>query len=50
MLQASLRVADGSKPEIMSNGMKELNKLKDMLKVVVELEVGDRLALDTRVR
>ena len=30
--------------------MNELKAFKDMIKGVVEMEVGDRLALDTRVR
>ena len=50
MLQASVRVQDGSKPDIMGRGIKELLALKEALKGCVELEVGDRLALDTRVR
>lgn len=50
MLQASLRVADGTKQEIMSKGMDELNRLRETLKGVVELDAGDRMALDTRVR
>ena len=50
ILQASIRVQDGSKPEIMTKGMNELKAFKDMMKGVVEMEVGDRLALDTRMR
>ena len=34
----------------MSKGTLELVGLKDMLKGAIELDVGDRLALDTRVR
>ena len=49
-LQASIRVQDGSKPESMTLAINELKALKDMMKGVVDLEVGDRLALDTRVR
>ena len=50
ILQASVRVQDGSKPESMSLGTSELQNFKEMLKGVVDLEVGDRLAMDTRVR
>ena len=50
LLQASIRVQDGNKPEIMSMGINELKAFKDLMKGVVEMEVGDRLALDTRAR
>ena len=50
ILQASLRVQDGSKVETMTKGVNELLGLKETLKGVVDLEIGDRLALDTRVR
>ena len=50
MLQTSVRVQDGSKPDIMGKGIQELLALKDMLRGCVELEMGERLALDTRVR
>ncbi|KAG8527884.1 uncharacterized protein KY384_006800 [Bacidia gigantensis] len=50
VVQAMLRVQDGSKVEIMNRGMTELLGLKETLKGVVELDVGDRLAMDTRVR
>ena len=50
VLQASLRVQDGNKPESMTLGIDELKALKDTLRGVVDLEVGDRLALDTRYR
>ncbi|KAI9829082.1 MAG: Mediator of RNA polymerase II transcription subunit 18 [Thelocarpon impressellum] len=50
ILQASIRVHDGSKPESMTLGINELKGLKDVMRGVVDLEVGDRLALDTRFR
>ena len=50
ILQASVRIQDGSKVESMTKGVNELLGLKETLKGVVELEIGDRLALDTRVR
>jgi len=50
LLQASVRVQDGSKPEGMTLAINELKTFKDLMKGVVDLEVGDRLSLDTRVR
>ncbi|KAL8684977.1 MAG: hypothetical protein Q9218_008046 [Villophora microphyllina] len=50
ILQASLRVQDGTKPDQMARGVKELMALKEMLKGSVELEKVERMALDTRVR
>lgn len=50
VLQAALRVSDGTKPELMARGITELLALKEMLKGVVEMAVAERLSLDTRVR
>ena len=50
VLQASVRVQDGSKVETMIRGATELLTLRDTLKGVVGLEMVERLALDTRVR
>ncbi|KAI9748471.1 MAG: hypothetical protein M4579_007215 [Chaenotheca gracillima] len=50
VLEASIRIQDGNKPETMTLGMGELKAFRDAMKGVVEMEVGDRLALDTRVR
>lgn len=50
ILQASLMVQDVNKPELMTRGINELMTLKDMLKGVVDINVGDRLSLDTRVK
>ncbi|KAI9766289.1 MAG: Mediator of RNA polymerase II transcription subunit 18 [Candelina submexicana] len=50
VLQASVRLQDGNKPESISLGLNELKSIKEMVKGVVELEPGDRLALDTRVK
>ncbi|KAI9831426.1 MAG: hypothetical protein M1819_005025 [Sarea resinae] len=50
MLQASVRVQDGNKPESMTLGISELRAFKEMMKGVVDLDVADRLSLDTRVR
>ena len=50
ILQASVRVQDGSKVETMQRGANELLGLRETLRGVVELEVVERLSLDTRVR
>ena len=50
VLQASVRVLDGSKVETMTRGAGELLALRERLKGVVGLEMVERLALDTRVR
>ena len=50
IVQAAMRVQDGSKVETMTKGVNELLSLKEMLNGVVEMVMGDRLALDTRVR
>ncbi|KAL8727637.1 MAG: hypothetical protein Q9181_005632, partial [Wetmoreana brouardii] len=50
ILEASLKVADGTKPDQMARGAKELMALKEMLRGSVELECVERGALDTRVR
>ncbi|KAL9098101.1 MAG: hypothetical protein Q9163_006175, partial [Psora crenata] len=47
-LEAGIQVQDGSKVEIMNKGMNEMLNIKETLKGVVELDVGDRLAMDTR--
>ncbi|MCJ1389348.1 Mediator of RNA polymerase II transcription subunit 18 [Xylographa bjoerkii] len=49
-LQASVRVQDGTKPESMSLAMAELTGFRDLMRGIVNMEVGDRLALDTRSR
>ncbi|KAI9801291.1 MAG: Mediator of RNA polymerase II transcription subunit 18 [Piccolia ochrophora] len=50
ILQTFVHVQDGSKPESMAAGINELKGFKDLVKGVVDLEIGDRLALDTRVK
>ena len=50
VLQAAVRVMDGSKVETMVRGGEELWGLRDVLRGCVDLEVVERLALDTRVR
>ena len=50
ILQATVRVQDGSKIETMTKGANELMALKETLKGVIDLEMAERLSLDTRVR
>ncbi|KAL9612111.1 MAG: hypothetical protein Q9167_003263 [Letrouitia subvulpina] len=50
LLTASIKVQDGTKPEQISRGVRELVALKDTLKGSIDLEPADRLALDTRVK
>ena len=50
VLQASVRVMDGTKPELVTSATKELLAVQSELKGVVGLRVVDRLALDTRVK
>jgi len=50
ILQASVRVQDGTKPESMALAIAELTSFRDVMRGIVDMEVGDRLALDTRSR
>lgn len=50
VLQASIRIQDGSKPESMTVGINELKAFKELMRGVVDLDIGDRLALDTRLK
>ncbi|KAL8885543.1 MAG: hypothetical protein Q9215_006615 [Flavoplaca cf. flavocitrina] len=50
ILQLSILITDGTKPALMERGVKELIALKELLKGVVEVDLVERGALDTRVR
>ena len=50
ILQTALKVADGQNVERMQEGVRQLMELKEMLRGVVELEMVERLSLDTRVK
>ncbi|KAL9024346.1 MAG: hypothetical protein Q9180_007928 [Flavoplaca navasiana] len=50
ILQLSILITDGTNPALMERGVKELLALKELLKGVVEVDVVERGALDTRVR
>lgn len=43
-------VQDVNKPELMAKGVNELMALKETLRGVVDINVGDRLSLDKRVK
>lgn len=45
-----MRVADGTKPDLVARGVEALMALKETLRGVVELEAVERGLLDTRVR
>ncbi|KAL9606922.1 MAG: hypothetical protein Q9204_009407, partial [Flavoplaca sp. TL-2023a] len=50
ILQLSILITEGTKPALMERGVKELVALKELLKGVVDVDVVERGALDTRVR
>ena len=50
LLEATVRVQDGSRPETMAAGFAELSAMQTRLRGILDLQAGDRLALDTRVR
>ncbi|KAK6499564.1 Mediator of RNA polymerase II transcription subunit 18 [Arthrobotrys musiformis] len=50
LLQASIKVLSANEQETMNKGVEELKAIRAELKGVIELEPGDRLSLDTRVR
>ena len=50
LLTAALCVTDGANVDLMGRGFAELAALKERLKGAVELEMGDRVAMNTRVR
>jgi len=50
VVQAAVRVANNTDVDNINVGVNELGALKEVLKGVCELDVVERLALDTRVR
>ncbi|KAF2184428.1 hypothetical protein K469DRAFT_709167 [Zopfia rhizophila CBS 207.26] len=50
ILQAMIRVLDLNNPTILDAGVEELKRFKAQIKGCVELDVPDRLLLDTRVK
>ncbi|RMZ90270.1 hypothetical protein DV736_g2500, partial [Chaetothyriales sp. CBS 134916] len=49
VLQASIEAIDGTNSELKDRATRQLLALKEILKPAIDLEPGDRLALDTRV-
>ena len=49
VLQASIEAIDGNHPEVKEKAINQLLAIKETLKQAVDLVIGDRLALDTRV-
>lgn len=49
-MQAAVKVVSSNEQESMSRGIEELKAFKAEMKGVVDLEISDRLSLDTRVR
>jgi mediator of RNA polymerase II transcription subunit 18 len=50
LLEVKIRLSDGINPALVNTGHQEMERLRTMLRGVVDLNVPDRLALDTRVR
>ncbi|KAI5286052.1 Mediator of RNA polymerase II transcription subunit 18 [Ascosphaera acerosa] len=50
LLQASLTIADGAKPDLIRTGGERLVALRNRLRGLAVLDTVDRLALDTRVK
>lgn len=50
ILQASIRLQDRGKPEVLTAGISELENFKARMKGVVEMKAPDRLSLDTRMK
>lgn len=50
ILQASVRLADDGKPEITAQASNALRQFQERMKGIVNLDVAERLSLDTRVK
>ncbi|KAF2692286.1 hypothetical protein K458DRAFT_286095 [Lentithecium fluviatile CBS 122367] len=50
MLEAKVRVQDLNTPAVLENGVGQLKAFRQQMKGCVELELPDRLAMDTRVK
>ncbi|KAI9708021.1 MAG: Mediator of RNA polymerase II transcription subunit 18 [Bogoriella megaspora] len=50
LLEASVRIEDASKPEVVTQGQNELLSFKETMKGSVEMKTVTRLAMDTRAR
>ena len=50
LVEAVVRVEDGSNSKLMEQAMQELMSFKKQMEGSVEMRVPDRLAMDTRVK
>lgn len=50
LFEATVLLSDGTNPEVVKLGLKEIDMAKSRLNGVVNLDIPDRLALDTRVK
>jgi mediator of RNA polymerase II transcription subunit 18, fungi type len=50
ILQATVRLENGSSPNLRELGRQDLDSFRDRIKGVVEMKTADRLTLDTRVK
>lgn len=50
MLEAKVRVQDYNNQAVLEDGLEELKGFQKQMKGCVELDIPDRLSLDTRVR
>jgi mediator of RNA polymerase II transcription subunit 18, fungi type len=50
LFEATVLLSDGANPEVVKLGLKEMDLAKTRLNGVVNLNIPDRLALDTRVK
>jgi mediator of RNA polymerase II transcription subunit 18 len=50
LLQATVRLSDGTNPKIVNLGLDALDSFRLRMKGVVEMKMPERLALDTRVK
>lgn len=50
LLSAVVRLSDGTNPNLVAEGSKELEVLRETMKGVVKFQNPDRLSLDTRFK
>jgi hypothetical protein len=50
VLSAVVRLSDGTNPNLVAEGTRELEALRETMKGVVKFENPDRLSMDTRFR
>jgi mediator of RNA polymerase II transcription subunit 18 len=50
LFEVTVLLSDGTNPEVVKLGLKEMDLAKSRLEGVVNLSIPDRLALDTKVK